>query len=263
MSKVIVITGGSSGIGLYTAKELARQGHIVYELSRRDSNLPKIFHIKADVSDKLQVDSAVNEIIKQQGKIDVLINCAGFGISGAVEFTSTDDAKKLLDVNLFGTVNATNSVMEIMRKQKKGRIINISSVAAVVAIPFQSYYSLSKAAINSLTLAMANEVAPFGVEVCAIMPGDIKTDFTKARVKSHLGDDIYNGRINRSVSKMETDEQKGMSPEIAAKFISKIANKRKVKPLYTIGFQYKLVVLLMKILPSSFSNRIIGMLYAK
>lgn len=263
MSKVVVITGGSSGIGLYAAKELARRGHIVYELSRRDSNVQGINHIKADVSDEFQVDNAFDEIINQQGKIDALINCAGFGISGAVEFTPTAQAKKLLDVNLFGTVNTMNSVLKFMRKQGYGRIINISSVAAVVSIPFQAYYSLSKSAINSLSFAVANEVAPFGVQVCAVMPGDIKTGFSKARLKSHDGDDIYNGRINRSVDRMEKDEQGGMSPEIAAVAIRKIVEKKKVKPLYAIGFWYKIVVVLSRVLPTGFTNRMLGMLYAK
>lgn len=263
MSKIIIITGGSSGIGLCTAKALAKQGHTVYEFSRRESNHGDIYHLTADVTDEAAVQKAVEEVAAAHGRIDVLINNAGFGISGAVEFTKAEDAKRLFDVDFFGTVNATKAVLPYMRKQGAGRIVNISSVAAPVAIPFQTYYSAAKAAINSYTLALSNEVRPFGIEVCAVMPGDIQTGFTSARDKSNDGDEIYGGRISRSVSVMEKDEQNGMSPEKAAGFIARVATKKSVKPLYTLGFSYKCVVLLTKVLPVSVVNRVVSMIYAK
>jgi NAD(P)-dependent dehydrogenase (short-subunit alcohol dehydrogenase family) len=263
MAKVAVVTGGSSGIGLETAKCLARRGCRVYELSRRDSDVPGIVHISADVSDETSVNAAVNEILRREGRIDILINNAGFGISGAVEFTETADARALMDVNFFGVVNATRAVLGPMREKGGGRILNLSSVAATVPIPFQSYYSVSKAAINSFTMALANEVAPFGISVCAVMPGDIRTGFTRARVKRHEGDDIYGGRIARSVAVMEKDEMEGLPPEKAAEFICRIALKEKVKPLYAIGLKYKFFVWLSGVLPPGLVNKIVGSLYAK
>lgn len=264
MTKIIaVVTGGNSGIGKYTAEALKNSGCTVYEFSRRNIKIDGITHISADVTDEIQVNSAVNTVIEKEGKIDILINCAGFGISGAVEFTDITAAKSQFDVNFFGMVNVNKAVIPYMRQSKKGKIVNISSVAAVAHIPFQTYYSASKAAIESYTCALANELRPFGISVTAVQPGDICTPFTQARQKSFDGDDIYEGRINRSVSAMEKDEQKGMRPEIAGNYISKIALKKKVKPIYTIGLSYKFLSVLCKIFPCSFRNRVVGMLYAK
>lgn len=263
MEKIVLITGGSSGIGECAAKALHDKGCRVYELSRRDKNHDGIVHISADVTDEEQVKKAVEEILAKEGRIDVLINNAGFGISGAIEFTDNQDAKKQLEVNLFGMVNMIKCIIPAMRKQGGGKIVNMSSVAACVPIPFQAWYSISKAMVNSLTMTLANELRPFNIDVCAIMPGDIKTGFTQAREKTYAGDDIYSGRINRSVATMEKDEQSGMNPMVAGKFIAKVALKKRVKPQYTIGIQYKLVIVLIKLLPARIANWIIGMLYAK
>ncbi len=263
MKKVAVVTGGSSGIGRYTAKALSDRDCIVYDLSRRHIPQKNIKHLKTDVTSQENVISSINEIIEAEGEIDIVINCAGFGISGAVEFTDIEDAKRQFDVNFFGMVNVNKAVLPYMREKDGGRIINISSVAAVAHIPFQTFYSASKAATESYTCCLANEVKPFGISVTAIQPGDICTEFTKARKKSFDGDDIYNGRISRSVAGMEKDEQKGMSPEFAGNYIAKIALKKKVKPIYAIGTTYKFLSTLCKIFPCSFRNWVIGMLYAK
>ncbi len=261
--KIALITGGSSGIGRCTALSLKNKGCKVYEISRRHIPSEGILHLTADVTDEESVKTAVESIINADGRIDILINCAGFGISGAVEFTEESEARKQFDVNFFGTVNVTKSVLPFMREQKSGRIVNVSSVAAVAHIPFQTYYSASKAAIESYTCCLANEVRAFGISVTAVQPGDIATGFTAAREKSFAGDDIYEGRIGRSVAGMERDEEKGMSPERAGEYIAEIALKRRVKPAYAIGMTYKLLAVLCKIFPSSVRNYIVGMLYAK
>ena len=263
MDKVAVITGGTSGIGLAAAQELSKNGFQVYTVSRHiPAYASTLRHLQADVTDEAQTAAVIHAVQKKEGHIDLLINCAGFGISGAIEFTATEDAKKQLDVNFFGMVNACKAALPLMRKAGKGRIINISSVAAPIAIPFQAFYSASKAAINAYTCALANEVRPFGISVTAIQPGDICTGFTAAREKSAIGDEEYQGRISRSVSRMEHDEQCGMRPERAGRFIAKIAEKRNVKPLYTIGFSYRLICVLFKLLPIRVSNWIVGKLYA-
>lgn len=261
--KVCLITGGSSGIGLCTAKSLAGAGVTVYELSRRESSNTGIHHISGDVTSEVSIRSAVSEIVSREGKLDILICCAGFGISGAVEFTELEDAKKQLDVNFFGTVNTVKAVLPVMRKQKSGRIVLVSSVAAEIAIPFQTYYSVSKAAINAYAMALKNEVRPYGISVCAVMPGDIKTGFTAAREKRHIGDDEYDGRISRSVAVMEKDEQNGMKPEAAGDFIRRAALKKSVPPVCTIGLQYKLFIGLNRLFPRSLISRVVYMMYAK
>ena len=261
--KMALVTGGSSGIGLCTAQALRDVGCIVYELSRRDFSCDGIHHLSVDVTNEQAVQAAIAHVAAETGKIDVLVNCAGFGISGAVEFTALSDAKEQFDVNFFGMVNVTKAVLPLMREKGGGRIVNISSVAAVAHIPFQTYYSASKAAIESYTCALANEVKPFGISVTALQPGDICTGFTAARKKTIAGDDVYGGRIARSVAGMERDEQKGMSPEFAGNYIAKIALQKRVKPIYTVGFGYKCLSVLCKVLPCRLRNWIVGLLYAR
>lgn len=262
MSKIAVVTGGTSGIGKETALYLAKNGCTVYELSRRAEGVAGLRHISADVTDETSVRRAVEQIVQEAGRIDILVNNAGFGISGAVEFTDTEEAKRQFDVNFFGMVRMNRAVIAVMRKQGGGRIVNLSSVAAPVPIPFQTYYSASKAAINSYTMALANELRPFGITVSAVMPGDIHTGFTAARRKVAEGDEIYGGRISRSVRRMEHDEQTGMDPAKAGAFVGRVALKTGHKPLYTIGFAYQAAVLLTKILPARVLNWLIGKIYA-
>ncbi|CDB30847.1 short-chain dehydrogenases of various substrate specificities [Firmicutes bacterium CAG:137] len=259
---VVLLTGGSSGIGQCTARYLAEAGCRVYELSRRDSSQPGIIHLACDVTREEQVQAAVKTVAEREGRIDIVVNNAGFGISGAVEFTQTADAQRLLDVNFFGMVRVNRAVLPYMREAGRGRIVNLSSVAAVAPIPFQTYYSASKAAVNAYTMALANEVRPFGITVCAVQPGDIATGFTSAREKSQAGDQAYNGRIGRSVARMEHDETAGMSPASAGAFIGRVALRRSHHPLYTIGGFYRFAVLLLKLLPASAGNWLLGRLYA-
>ena len=262
MKKVALVTGGTSGIGLATANVLHRAGVRVYVLSRREAHLDGLAHICCDVSDEAQARAAVGEVVRREGRLDILVNNAGFGISGAAEFTQNADAHRLLEVNLFGAVNASKAAIAPMRAQGGGRIVNISSVAAPLPIPFQAWYSVSKAAINAYTMALFNEVKHMGVSVCAVMPGDIRTGFTAAREKSAAGDDVYGGRISRSVAKMEKDEQGGMRPEVAGRFIASVALKKRVKPLYAIGLSYRFFVLLSRILPVRLIGYLLGLLYS-
>lgn len=154
MRKVVIITGGTSSIGLETARLLTSRGCKVYELSRRENGTDVAVHIQADVTDENQVRNAVESVLRQEGHIDIVINNAGFGISGAIEYTDTEEAIRQFDVNFFGMVRVNRAVLPIMHRQGHGRIINMSSVAAPIAIPFQAYYSASKAAVRTYTLAL-------------------------------------------------------------------------------------------------------------
>ena len=260
--KVAIVTGGTSGIGLCTAAALSGKGCKVYTFSRRDFSDPRFTHMRVDVTDPVSVEAAVETVFKKEGRIDIAVNCAGFGISGAIEFTPLEDAKRQMDVNFFGMVNVNKAVLPIMRKQGGGRIVNTSSMAAVFAIPFQAYYSASKAAINSYTCALLNEVRPYGISVCAVQPGDIKTDFTAVRKKIEEGNEEYGGRIIRSVTKMEKDEQSGLDPQKAGDFIAKTALKKRVKPLYSIDFISGCECFLDRILPKSLAYKIVGSMYS-
>jgi len=260
--KVALVTGGSSGIGLSCARSLHQIGWKVYTLSRREEGPAGFDHIRADVSSAADCRRAVAAILGRSGRIDLLVNCAGFGISGAAEFTPEGEAETQVRVNLFGTANMCRAVIAQMREQGGGRIINVSSFAGLTPIPFQIWYSVSKAGINSYTMALANELRPFLISVCAVMPGDTKTAFTDGRRKYPDGDEVYGGAISRSVAKMEKDERGGMSPDSVGRLISKLAEKKHVKPLYTVGIVYKCLAFVYKLLPCAFANRILGMMYA-
>lgn len=261
--KVALVTGGSSGIGLAAVNALSEAGVTVYETSRRDIALKNAVHLPGDVTDEAAMGRVVKTVLDKEGRIDILVCCAGFGISGAVEFTTSEAAKRQLDVNFFGVVNTVKAVLPHMRRRRSGRIVVVSSVAGTISIPFQTYYSVSKAALNSYVAALRNELRPYGVTATAVMPGDIATGFTDAREKSPVGDDEYGGRISRSVSRMERDERGGMRPETAGAYIRKMALRRSVPPSSSIGFSYKALVMLTRLLPARLVSRVVYMLYAK
>ena len=262
--KVAIVTGGTSGIGRATALALQEHGYTVYELSRRAEGMPDIRHIVADITKEETLQAAVEQVLAVEGRLDLVVNNAGFGISGAIEFTDTQEAQRLFDTLFFGMVRMNRCVIPLMRQQGRGRIVNISSVAAPVPIPFQAYYSAGKAAINAYTMALANELRPFGVTVCAVMPGDIKTGFTAARHKIIDGDDIYQSRIGRSVQRMEHDEQTGMAPAKVGRYIAAVASREgSHHPLYATRIDYKFFVFLTKVLPARFLNWLIYQLYGK
>ncbi len=260
MGRIVVITGASGGIGNAAAKAFLQRGCTVYGLSRSAGNIEGVRYIQTDVTAESSVRSAFERIASEAGSIDLLINNAGFGISGAAEFTELEDAKRLFDVNFFGGFVCTKHAVPLMRR-KGGRILNVSSAAAIFSIPFQSFYSASKSAVNSLTLALGNELGRFGISVTAVMPGDVKTNFTAARRKSVKGEDLYGGIIEKSVAKMERDEENGMTPEYIAEQLVKISEKRRVKPIYALGAQYKVFAVLSKILPNGFINTVVGKMY--
>ena len=237
MKKIAIVAGGSSGIGLEITKALVLKDYFVYTMSRREFlSLPqeKSKHISLDITDEENLAKAFSDIWKKEGRIDLAVCASGFGISGAVEFTNLEEAKKQMDVNFFGAFLFIKTAASYMRPQSFGKIFVISSIAGEIAIPFQGFYSASKA-----------------------------TPFTAARNKSNLGDDVYNGRISKSVSKMEKDEQKGMNPEELGKFVTSLAEKRKVGFFYPYNWTYSFLLLLYRILPRSLALFIVKKLYAE
>ena len=218
-------------------------------------------HIDCDVTSEESCRAAVAAVLKQTERIDVVISNAGFGISGAVEFTPIGDAERQMDVNFMGAVRLTQAVLPQLRKQHNGRIIYTSSVAAVLAVPYQAFYSASKAAINAMALALANEVKEFGITVSVMMPGDVSTGFTDARCKSNAGEEVYT-HAGKAVSSMEKDERGGMQPIRMARLFWHIATCRSPRPQYVGGFIYRVFCFLDRILPKRFVNWIEGKMYS-
>ncbi len=258
--RVALITGGSGGIGCETAQMFAARGFQVYELSRSGSSNETVTHVTADVTDEASLAAAFSHIYSLEGRIDALVNNAGFGICGAVEHTPIADMKRQFDVNFFGLLAASKAALPYL-KQTGGRIINVSSVAAVLPIPFQTLYSASKAAVNAFTLALRNEVGPLGVSVCAVLPGDVKTGFTSARERADDPAGDYGSRIARSIDTMERDEQSGMQPALVARAIYRAATAARPRPFFVVGAKYRLFALLAKFLPASLINWLVGRIY--
>ena len=259
MKKVVLVTGASSGIGYDTAQYFLEKGYIVYGVSRREFGGANFFHLKADVCDHDRMVEVFEQIIREQGRIDVVVNNAGMGIGGAVEDTPKELVEKIFAVNVLALMDISSLAIKYLR-QTHGKLINIGSVAGVVPIPFQSYYSATKAAVESFSLALASEVRDFGVGVCCVRPGDTKTGFTSARIKN--GDSQnYNQRVENSIKKMEKDEQNGVSPRCVSKVVYKVSNKKRTPLVKTVGSSYKFVCWLIKILPVSWANSIIKKIY--
>ena len=238
-----LITGASSGIGKATAEYFSDNGYTVYGLARREIDSKKVNSIKCDVTNVDEVKQSIKQVIEKEGQIDVLINNAGCGISGSIEFSEVEEIKKMFEVNFIGVTNVTQAVLPYMRSQSFGKIINTSSVASIIPIPYQAYYSATKSALDIWAKALRIELQPFNIKVTNVLVGDTKTGFTSSRVKSNKDtENIYTERQNKSVAKMEKDEQNGKSPLTVAKTMFKVAKKYNPPMIKTVGFEYKMIV---------------------
>lgn len=259
-NRVVLITGATSGIGKATAELFCANGYTVYGTGRKISadaealncQVGSIKMLPLDVTDNASVDKCVDEIIRREGKIDILINNAGFGIAGAIEETELEQMQAQLETNLFGVHRMCKKILPLMRSSGGGRIINISSVAGFISIPYQAFYSVSKYGVEAYSRALRAEAEQFGIKVSLIQPGDTKTSFTAERITvSKAGSDVYSKKMTDSVKRMEHDEQNGAAPIKIAKVILKTAESKRPPVSKTVGLQYKLIKAATKILPEA------------
>lgn len=260
---VAVVTGGSKGIGLATCRALKAKGWQVCSLSR---NIPKekengIWFLSCDVTQEETVAACIQKIVVRFGRVDLLLNNAGFGVSGAVEFSGPDAGKRQMEVNFSGCDICTRQILPVMRRQGRGKIFFTSSLAGVFPIPFQSYYSASKAAVNLYGEALRMEVEPFKIQVSLFLLGDVKTDFTGSRRQINAGNDEYHGRIQRAVAQMAKDEETGMDPDSIGEFIAEKAGMRKTAPRYVVGTMYRILYFVNRFLPRKFVLYLLKKMY--
>ncbi len=227
--QVIIITGASSGFGKATAEILSAKGHIVYGLCRREMQDSDIHYRQCDVRNREQIATVVAEIVKEQGRVDVLINNAGMGIGGALELATDEEIDLQMGTNFMGCVNMCQAVLPYMRKARRGKIINLSSIGGVMGLPYQGFYSASKFAIEGFTEALAAEVTGFGIRVCMVEPGDFATGFTGSRKNSQttMNDPDYGPIFKRSLAIIEKEENGGLQPEVLARRIVKLVEQKK------------------------------------
>lgn len=265
MKKVILITGASSGFGLATANALAAQGYIVYGASRSVNNLKDISFkpLEMDVTDDASVNAGVAKIIKAEGKIDVLINNAGITFAGAGYDMSVEFAKKQFEVNFFGVIRVSSAVLPGMIENKQGLVINVSSMAGLFGLPYQSTYVAAKFALEGYSESLRMELQNTGVNVTVINPGDFKTNNTSTREKAPLtlSHDYLKKEYEASIAVQEKNEIQGGDPAVVAAQIVAIVAKSKPAHRYLVGDfgQTKLPLIVKSLLPSSvFSKQING-----
>lgn len=261
LSKTLVISGGSSGIGKATADLFAKRGYRVFELSRTGQDRNGVEHVTCDVTLEADCKRALDEIMKQTDSLDVVICNAGWTISGPIEFATREDVDSLMNVNFYGALYLTQAVLPYMRAQRHGHLLFTSSVGAPLPIPYQAFYSVTKAALNAMALALRNEVHEFGIKVACLLPGDVQTNITVKRKRNNTGLDIYTN-ADSAIDHMANDERNGMEPEQMARIFWRMANSRHPKAFYIGGGLYKFLCFLQKILPTSLTNYIEGRLYS-
>ena len=257
MEKIIVITGATSGIGLDLKNLFEKNGDIVLSLSTRTSDSDK--HYSVDVSQESQVKKAIDLIGKKYGHIDMLINNAGFGMSGITELIDTNEIQKLTEVNYYGTLYTIRSALKYM--SPGSRIVNISSAMALFPVPFRAIYGSIKSAVLTLTFSLRMELKPLGIDVVAICPGDIKTNFTKNRIKDFKTNERYGTRLQTATEKSDSREEKRIPCIVCANRIFNKITKRKTKPFYIIGGKYKFLYFLTRITPKSLLLNMTAKLY--
>jgi len=246
MSKVILITGASSGIGLVTAVYLANKNYKVYGTARRLNEMNPIINaggnaFKLDVTKEEDIINGVNYVIEKEGRIDVLWNNAGFGLWGAVEDVSIERAKNQFDVNLFGLVRMTQEVLPFMRDRKEGTIINTSSVGGRIYTPLGAWYHSTKHALEGLSDCLAFELKKFGINVCLLQPGMIITEFNNVMLEN-LEKNSKNSpysKLNKAMIngiKKNIKNPIGSHPIVVAKCVEKIIISKRPKKRYLVGY---------------------------
>lgn len=244
-NKVILITGASSGIGYDAAETLARQGHRVYAAARRMERMEPLKSlgvqvIRMDVTDEESMQEGVRTVIQSEGRIDVLVNNAGYGFFGAIETVPMEDARRQLEVNVFGLARLTQLVLPHMRKQGSGRIINTSSIAGKMVFYMGGWYNVTKYSVEAFSDALRMEMKPFGIDVVMIEPGAIKTDWGIIAAK-HLKESSA-GSAYETVGTQWADNMDWFyktnllsSPHVITKAISQAVNSRHPKARYCRG----------------------------
>lgn len=252
-SRVALVTGASSGIGQACADLLAERGFTVYGASRTGAEGPTgrgWTSLRMDVRDDHAVAHAVARIVDEAGRLDVVVNNAGIGVAGAVEDTSVAEAADLFATNFFGVLRVCRAVLPQFRAQRGGTIVNVSSLAGRIGLPFQGLYSASKFAVEGFTEALRMEVKPLGIRVVLVEPGDTRTPFTAHRRRVTKESEAYRDRFERALRRAEKDEEGGSDPVAVARLVLRILRHPNPRLRYTVGHPFqRLAVAASRFLP--------------
>ena len=261
MSKVILITGASSGIGKAIGDFLCTKDFKVYGTSRNSSNYLdsnfQLFDLNVNNSDS--INSCIDKIIKIEGVLDVLINNAGVGITGPLEEIPEIEIKNNFNTNFFGPINIIKKVLPIMRSEKSGLIINITSLAAYVGTPYRSVYSASKAALDLVSETLNMETTPFNIKIVSVAPGEFSTNIASGRYHTSCEKKSpYHLNYSKALTLMNNHVDSGADPKLIAKLIFKIINSKNPKKKYIVGsFLEKIAPYLKLLLPQKYFENLI------
>lgn len=250
--KTVLITGASSGVGQATARLLAQKGYKVFGTSRNPvgaGSTPNVTMLALDVRSDESAAACVQAVINQAGRLDVLVNNAGYELAGALEETSMEEAKAQFETNFFGVLRMVNAVLSLMRQQKAGHIINISSLAGLTSVPFTGVYSASKFALEGYTEALRQEVSPFNIKVSQIEAGFLKTTMSQHRQAAARQIDEYAPQRQRALAVIREREEKSPGPELVAETVLKIIASDTPRLRYVVGQEAKSISLLKRFLP--------------
>ncbi|PWD73471.1 oxidoreductase [Pectobacterium versatile] len=268
-SKVILVTGASSGIGEATALRLKASGHTVYAAARRIERMQKLAEadirvLPLDVTDSVSVQTVVDTIIAECGRIDVVVNNAGYGSYGAVEEVSPEEGRAQFDVNVFGAVRLTQLVLPHMRAQRSGTVINITSMGGKIYTPLGAWYHGTKFALEAISDCLRLEVEPFGIDVVVIEPGGIKTewaDIAAAKLLDVSGLGAYVKQAEAMADSMvgESSRKRQSSPQVIADTIAQAVNAHRPKTRYAVGFGAKPMICIRRLLSDRLFDRFMRM----
>ena len=261
MSKVILVTGASSGIGKSIAIFLSEKGYKVFGTSRNPKNAENFsFEIIAlDVLKMETIEKAVAYIIKKEGRLDVLINNAGMGITGPIEDTPMDEMRAVFNTNFFGAIDVMKAVLPQMRAQKSGMILNVTSIAGYMGLPFRGLYSATKGALELVTEAVSMEVKSLGIKAVNVAPGDFATNIAAGRYHTPVFvNSAYKENYQTNLNLMDAHVSGGMDPLEMAKTVYKIINTENPKIHYKVGgFMEKFSIVLKRVLPDMWYQKIV------
>jgi short-subunit dehydrogenase len=261
MAKVVLITGGSSGIGRSVGEFLSQKDFIVYGTSRDASKIKghPFKLVSLDVNNVETIALAVEEVISNEGRLDILINNAGMGITGPIEETPTSEMRNVFNTNLFGAIDVMKAVLPQMRKQNSGLIINVTSIAGYMGLPFRGIYSATKGALEIVTEAIRMEVKSFGIKVTNVAPGDFATNIASGRFHTPVFEDSpYKENYQNNLNLMDAHVDSGSDPIEMAKEIYKIINTSNPKVHYRVGdFLQKFSIVLKKVLPDTIYEKML------
>ena len=261
MSKVVLITGGSSGIGKSVGEYLQTKGFVVYGTSRNPDNYPgsKFPIVALDVTKSESISQCIHNVLEKEQNIDVLINNAGAGITGPVEEIPEEEIKRNFETNFFGPINVIKAVLPSMRQQNSGLIINVTSIAGYMGLPFRGVYSASKGALELITEAFRMELKEFKIEMTNVAPGDFATNIAAGRYHAPvLEDSPYKATYGKSLKMMDDHVDGGSDPNEMAEAIFRIIQTKKPKTHYKVGvFMQKFSIVLKRILPDKVYERLL------